>query len=85
MLRFLVRQLKDAPVLVLGTYRHLEVQRSPALSQLIGSLMREGAHVPLFGMSLEDAAHMIEERAGNDKPQAGIGHLPGHRRQSVIY
>jgi predicted ATPase len=64
MLRFVARQLKDAPFLVLGTYRDVGVQRSPALSQLIGDLMREGAHVPLFAMSRQDAARMIEERAG---------------------
>ncbi len=40
MLRFVVRQLKPAPVLILGTYRDVEVQRSAALSQLIGDLTR---------------------------------------------
>lgn len=64
MLRFVVRQLKDAPVLILGTHRRVEVERSPALSHLIGDLTREGAQVPLFALSREDAARMIQERAG---------------------
>jgi tetratricopeptide (TPR) repeat protein len=64
MLRFVVRQLKDAPVLVLATYRNVEVQRSSTLSQLIGDLTREGSEVPLFALSQADTARMIEERAG---------------------
>ena len=66
---------------VLCTYRDVEVQRSPALSQLIGDLTREGTQVPLFGLSREDAARMIAERAGaqpiprlvSDIPQATAG------------
>ncbi|HZY58837.1 MAG TPA: AAA family ATPase, partial [Candidatus Binataceae bacterium] len=64
MLRFVVGQLKNAPVLILGTYRDFEVQRSPALSQPVGDLTREGTQVPLCALSREDAARMIEERAG---------------------
>jgi tetratricopeptide (TPR) repeat protein len=64
MLRFMVRQLKNAPVMVLGTYRDFEVQRSPALSQHMGDLTREGTQVPLFALSREDAALMIQARAG---------------------
>jgi predicted ATPase len=64
MLRFVVRQLKNAPVMVLGTYRNIEVQRSPALSELLGDLLREGSQIPLSALSREDAARMIEARTG---------------------
>jgi len=64
MLRFVVRQLKDAPVLILSTHRVIEVERSPALSHLVGDLTREGTQVPLFALSRADTARMIEERAG---------------------
>jgi tetratricopeptide (TPR) repeat protein len=60
MLRF--RQLKTTPVLVLGTYRDLEPQRSPTLSQIIGNLAREGTPIPLVGLSREHTAHLIKER-----------------------
>jgi predicted ATPase len=63
MLRFVVRQLKNAPLMVVGNYRDAEVQRSPILSQLLGDLVREGAPVPLLGLNREGAAQMIEERA----------------------
>jgi tetratricopeptide (TPR) repeat protein len=64
MLRLVVRELKDAPVLIIGTYREIEVRRPPELSQLIGELTREGTHVPLFALSREEAARMIEARKG---------------------
>ena len=64
MLRFVVGQLKNAPVLILGTYRDIEVQRSPALSQLIGDLTREGTQLPLSALTREDTAQLIEGRAG---------------------
>ena len=82
MLRFVVRQLKHAPVLILSTHRGIEVERSPALSHLVGDLTREGTQVPLFALSRADTARMIEERAGapvgprlvSDLYQATAGH-----------
>jgi hypothetical protein len=71
MLRFVVRQLKTAPVLILGTYRDVEVQRSPTLSGLIGDLVREGTLLRLPGLGREHAAQMIEERAGT-RPSPGL-------------
>ncbi len=85
MLRFVVRQLKDAPVLILGTYRDVEVQRSPALSRLIGDLTREGTQIPLFALSRADAARMIEERAGGGWAPISIGYSSRNRRQSTFY
>ena len=64
MLRFVVRDLKNSQAMVLATYRDVEVQRSPVLSQLIGDLTREGAQVPLFALSLDDSGRMIQERSG---------------------
>src|SRR5260370_39489019 len=64
MLVCVVAQLKDAPVLIRGTYRDFEVRRSQAVWQPVGDLTREGTQVPLFALSREDAARMIEARAG---------------------
>lgn len=64
LLRFVVGQLKDAPVLVLGTYRDIEVQRSPPLSQLIGDLTRQGIQIPLRALSRDETAQLIRARAG---------------------
>ncbi len=64
MLRFVVRQLKNSPVMVLCTYRDVAVQHSPVLSQLVGYLTHEGIEVPLLALSREETARLVEERAG---------------------
>ena len=38
LLRFMARELKGAPILIVATYRDLEVRRSPSLSKMIGEL-----------------------------------------------
>jgi predicted ATPase len=64
MLRLVVRELKEAPVLIIATYREAEVRRPPELAQMIGELTREGIQVPLVALSREEAAQMIEVRKG---------------------
>src|SRR6516164_8741539 len=51
MLKFAARELKDAPVMVVGTYRDLEVRRSPTLMALIADIAREGRVLALGGLS----------------------------------
>jgi tetratricopeptide (TPR) repeat protein len=62
MLRFVVNQLKNASALLIGTYRDVEVRSSATLSQHLGELMREGIHIPLFGLTRENVSAIIEER-----------------------
>ena len=40
-LEFLAREIQSSPLLVLGTYRDVEVSRRHPLSQTLGSLIRE--------------------------------------------
>lgn len=64
MLRFVARQLRDAHILVVGTYRDTEVRRLPALARLIGDLVREGTVLPLLGLSRDEVAQFVTERTG---------------------
>lgn len=45
MLRFLARALKDAPILLIGTHREAEVERSPELRSAMADLAHEGAQL----------------------------------------
>src|SRR5438445_337308 len=63
MLKFVARELHDARIVVLATYRESEVRRSPALSQLIGDLLRDAQHLQLSGLSKTDVARFIELRS----------------------
>jgi tetratricopeptide (TPR) repeat protein len=64
MLRFVARELRDARILVVGTYRDTEVRRSPALAKLMGDLGREGISLPLAGLSKAEVAQFVMGRAG---------------------
>ena len=62
-LRFVARETKDAPILVVGTYRDAEVRQSPELGKLIGDLIREGRTVSIAGLSQAEVGEFIERSA----------------------
>ena len=60
MLRFVARETKGARILILGTYRDVEVRQSPELGKLIGDLIREGRTVSISGLSQAEVGEFIE-------------------------
>jgi predicted ATPase len=64
MLRFIGRELKKTPLLILGTFRETEVRASPALHRLIGEIAYEGHQIALRGLSHAEVAQMVKERVG---------------------
>jgi tetratricopeptide (TPR) repeat protein len=61
-LEFLAQELPDARMLVIGTYRDIEVERQHPLSQTIAELAREelAQHILLQGLSEQDVTCLIE-------------------------
>ncbi len=72
LLRFLARELRGARLMVLGTYRDVELRRQHPLSQTLGELAREGLsqRILLRGLTERDVARFIEITAGIEPPQA---------------
>ncbi len=70
LLQFLARELKDVCILVIGTYRDMELGRQHPLSQTLGELSRQGlsARIVLRGLTEQDVARFIEMTTGI-KPQ----------------
>lgn len=66
LLQFLARELKEASILVVGTYRDIELGRQHPLSQTLGELSRQGlsARIVLRGLTEQDVARFIEMTAG---------------------
>jgi hypothetical protein len=64
MVRFLARALRDSPILLIGTHREAEVERSPELRSVFADLGRESDQLPLRGLSLADAAGLLRDRTG---------------------
>jgi len=72
LLQFLARELRGARLLVLATYRDVEVRRQHPLSQALGELNREGLsqRILLRGLTARDVARFIEITAGAAPPTA---------------
>jgi tetratricopeptide (TPR) repeat protein len=75
MLRFVATQLKEARVLLIGSYREAEVRSSPALSRLIGEIAREGEQVLLSGLRDSEIASWLQMRGGGNVSPALLSAL----------
>ncbi|HYB99465.1 MAG TPA: AAA family ATPase [Candidatus Limnocylindrales bacterium] len=64
LLRFLARELRGARLLLLGTYREHEASQDPAVSQLLGEVMREGERLRLGGLTPADIERYLQQSAG---------------------
>ncbi len=70
LLQFVARDLGNARVLLLGTYRDVEVSRQHPLSETLAHLSRESVYrrVPLHGLSREDTQPFIQAATGIRPP-----------------
>ena len=64
LLQFLAHELCDVRILLLGTYREVEVRQAPAVAEILGALGRDGHHVPLRGLGEEEVRRFLEETIG---------------------
>jgi predicted ATPase len=66
LLQFVVRELRQAAVLTVATYRDTGLQ-SDAVGRALGDLLRErgSVSIPLRGLSLEEAVKFVEVAAGS--------------------
>jgi tetratricopeptide (TPR) repeat protein len=71
LLQFLARELKDVPMLVIGTYRDIELGRHHPLSQTLAELSRKGqsARIVLRGLTEPDVTRFIEMTTGIVPPE----------------
>ena len=71
LLQFMARELRGSRLLVLGTYRDVELRRGHPLSQTLGELTREGLtqRILLRGLTEGDVKRFIEVTAGVQPPE----------------
>ena len=72
LLQFLARELRGSRLLVLGTYRDVELRRQHPLAQALGELNRENLsqRVLLRGLTENDVRRFVEVTAGTTPPDA---------------
>ncbi|MDP6512568.1 MAG: protein kinase, partial [SAR202 cluster bacterium] len=73
LLEFVARELSGTRLLLVGTYRDMELNRRHPLAQTLGELTRERLfqRVLLRGLSPDDISHFIESASGINPP-AGL-------------
>ena len=74
LLRFLARELRDARVLIVGTYRQTELGRHHPLSRILGQLT-ETHRIQLRGLGEKDVGHFVESSGGGPVSQGIVSIL----------
>ena len=71
LLQFVARELSGARLLLIGTYRDMELSRQHPLAEALGELTRERLfqRVLLRGLTQEDVERFIEMTSGNSAPR----------------
>src|SRR5215472_288200 len=74
LVQFLAPELASARLLLLGTYRDVELRRAHPLAQLLGALAREPSceRIVLRGLEAPDVARVIEAIAGGPEDPAVV-------------
>lgn len=74
LLRFLLRRGEPIPLLILGTYRDTDLDRSHPLADVLADLRRESCveRVDLSGLGLDEITSFMELAAGHDLDSPGI-------------
>ena len=71
LLQFVARELGGARLLIIGTYRDIELSRQHPLAEALGELTRERLfqRVLLRGLTQEDVGRFIDMSSGNSAPR----------------
>jgi predicted ATPase len=77
MLKFVAGAIRDANILIVGTYRDAEMHRSAERLKLIEETLREGNQLPLAGLAEAEVASMVEAIAGQAASEALVAKLHG--------
>ena len=70
LLHFVARELRDIPLLLIGTYREVDARRSAWRAALLGNVARESRHLSLRGLSADAVARFIAQSARQAPPAA---------------
>ena len=87
LLEFLCQELGDSRLLIIGTYRDVDLTRQHPLSETLGELTRARLfqRIPLRGLSLEDERRYIEVASGVEPPREFVEMLHSHTEGSPLF
>lgn len=71
LLRFVARDLRHSALLVIVTFREVELRLAPGLLDAVTTLAREGKSLPLRGLPVDEIGRLIAASTGQ-RPSAGL-------------
>ncbi len=71
LLEHLAREISDARIAVVGTFREAEAREVGPLADVLGGLVRQGHTLPLRGLGIAEVATFMQ-RSGAAKPDAAL-------------
>lgn len=78
LLRFATADLAESRVLIVGTYRQIELSARPDIIGLVGELASLALCIPLVGLDRDDVARLVRQIAGRPPPPRLVSAI--HRR-----
>ena len=77
LLQFVVREVRDARLMIVGTYRDAELARDAGLARVMSEVVREDPSrtLELDGLARVDVARFLEEATGQTPPEALVTSL----------
>ncbi len=87
LLRHLARSAKDAPLMVLGTYRPVEVSDEHPLAETLAELRRSRAveRLSLPGLGEAEVAELIASRASQEAPRGFVRRVADHSEGNPFF
>ncbi len=87
LLEFVAYRLGEAPLLIVATYRDVELTRGHPLSQTLAELTRERLfeRLPLRGLAEEDVARYLEATLGVAPPEQLVGAVHGQTEGNPFF
>ncbi|MFQ6029160.1 MAG: AAA family ATPase [Dehalococcoidia bacterium] len=87
LLEFIAQEIEGVPLLLMGTYRDVEVSGSHPLSLSLGSLVRQQGFsgMPLEGLSQDEVRQLLETTAGVSPPLGLVKAIYGRTEGNPLF
>jgi len=63
LLKFMARMVRDAGLIIVGTYRDAEMRHSPERAAIVPDILRDATRLPLAGLAEDEVERMVEVQA----------------------
>ncbi len=64
LLQFVARNLRGSPILLIGTYRDVEIKTAPHLSSILAEISRDARTIKLHGLDRKDVGVFVRSSGG---------------------